>query len=59
MRIAGFLLLVSGWALVVAALALLPPAGARVIFLLAGMGVELLGLALAFRGHLAPKEDRS
>jgi hypothetical protein len=59
MKAAGFLLLLSGWALVVAALTLLPAAGTRVIFLLAGLGVELLGLVLAFRSHqrkIAPEQ---
>lgn len=59
MRIAGFLLLLSGWGLVAAALALLPAAASRLIFLLAGIAVELLGLVLAFRSHLTPKDDRS
>jgi hypothetical protein len=37
---------------VVSALALLPSAGPRTAFALAGMAVELLGLALAVRSHL-------
>lgn len=52
MKLAGFLLLVAGWAIVVSALALLPSAGPRTAFALAGMAVELLGLALAVRSHL-------
>jgi hypothetical protein len=52
MKLAGFLLLVAGWAIVVFALALLPAAGPRTAFALAGMAVELLGLALAVRSHL-------
>jgi hypothetical protein len=52
MKLAGFLLLVAGWAIVVAAVALLPAAGVRVGFVLAGVAVELFGLALAVRGHL-------
>lgn len=52
MKLAGLLLLVAGWAIVVAAVALLPSAGARTAFVLAGMVVELLGLALAIRAHL-------
>jgi len=52
MKLAGILLLVAGWAIVVAAVALLPSAGARAVFVLAGMVVELLGLALAVRAHL-------
>jgi hypothetical protein len=58
MKAAGFLILLSGWVLVAAALVLLPSGGKRVIFLLAGLGVEILGLVLAFRSHLTPKEDR-
>ena len=52
MKLAGLLLLAAGWAIVVAAVALLPSADARVGFVLAGMVVELLGLALAVRAHL-------
>ncbi len=59
MKLAGFLLLLSGWAIVLAALAMLAAAPARTAFLLAGFGVEILGLALVFRTHLAPKPRRS
>ena len=51
MKLGGFLLLLSGWGIVVAALTLLhghlvPP------FIYAGFAVEILGLVLVFRGHL-------
>jgi hypothetical protein len=52
MKVAGLLLLVAGWSIVIAALVLLPPGGARVAFVLAGVAVELFGLALAVRSHL-------
>jgi hypothetical protein len=52
MKLAGFLLLFAGWVIVVAAVALLPSTAARVAFLLAGLGVELFGLALAVHSHL-------
>jgi len=52
MELAGFLLLVAGWAIVLCALVLLPWAAPRTAFALAGMAVELLGLALAVRSHL-------
>jgi hypothetical protein len=52
MKLVGFLLLVAGWGIVVSAVALLPSAGLRVAFVLAGVAVELLGLALAIRSHL-------
>jgi hypothetical protein len=52
MKFTGILLLAAGWAIVVAAVALLPSAGARTAFVLAGIAVELLGLGLAVRAHL-------
>ena len=52
MKLASLFLLVAGWAIVVAAVILLPSPGARVAFVLAGIAVELFGLALAVRSHL-------
>ena len=57
MKVAGFLLLVAGWILVLAALVLLGAAGPRTAFLLAGVGVEILGLVLFARAHLATKAE--
>ncbi len=57
MKLAGFLLLVSGWAIALVAIGLLPAAGARSGFALAGFGVELLGLTLAVRSHLVLEEE--
>ncbi|HTM36004.1 MAG TPA: hypothetical protein VL156_04615 [Terriglobales bacterium] len=51
MKLGGFLLLLSGWGIVIAALTLLH--GHRVApFIYAGFAVEILGLVLVFRGHL-------
>jgi hypothetical protein len=52
MKLAGFLLLPAGWAIMLTALALLPPGSARGAFLLAGLGVEALGLGLVVRAHM-------
>lgn len=52
MKLASFLLLVAGWAIVVSAVALLPAAGPRAAFVFAGVAVELFGLGLAVRSHL-------
>jgi hypothetical protein len=52
MKLAGFLLLVAGWAIAVVAIGLLPATGARASFALAGVAVELFGLVLAVRSHL-------
>lgn len=51
MKLAGFLLLLSGWLIVVAAMALLPQATARGGFVLAGLAVEAIGLVVAVRAH--------
>ena len=52
MKLGGFLLLVAGWAIVAFAVLLLPSAGPRVAFVLAGVAVELVGLGLVIRSHL-------
>ncbi len=54
---AGFVLLLTGWFLVLAALALLTKPAARGAFVAAGLGVESLGLVLVVRSHIAPKPD--
>jgi hypothetical protein len=59
MKVAGFLLLLAGWILVLAAIALLSAPGPRGAFLVAGLSVEALGLVLVARAHLTPKEDRA
>jgi cytochrome c biogenesis protein CcdA len=51
MKLAGFLLLLSGWAIVVTAVILLLPANTRTIFVLAGVGVEIIGLTLVIRSN--------
>lgn len=58
MKLAGLLLLASGWLIVLAAIALLPPGNARAIFVVAGFGVETLGLALTIRAHIPPIEEK-
>ena len=52
MKIFGFLLLLAGWGLVLAALTLLVASAPRAIFVLASVCVELVGLALVIRAHL-------
>ena len=51
MKLAGFLLLVAGWIIVVAAVVLLIPQSARAVFVLAGVGVEIMGLTLVIRAN--------
>ncbi len=57
MKVLGFLLLVSGWVIVLAALILLGQAWQQRVFVLAGAGVEVLGLILAVRAHRLPREE--
>jgi small-conductance mechanosensitive channel len=58
MKIAGFLLLATGWLLVLAAIILLGSAGARAAFVAAGLGTEALGFSLAVRSHLTRAVSR-
>jgi hypothetical protein len=58
MKIAGFLLLLAGWFIVLAALVLLASALPRTGFVLAGFGVEGLGLLLVIRSHMAATEEQ-
>jgi len=57
MRLAGFFLLLAGWAIVLVALTLFPVALPRGVFVTAGVAVEVLGFALVARSHAAhPRE---
>src|SRR5271163_4319951 len=58
MRLMGLLLLLGGWMIVLAAIALLPPGASRASFVLVALGVEGLGLALVFRSHWIPGRER-
>ena len=58
MKVTGFLLLLSGWIIVLAAVALLPAASAQAAFVLVALAVEALGLTFVFRAHLVPGRDR-
>ncbi len=58
MKLAGLLLLVAGWGIVISAVALLPSPMARAGFVLAGMVVELLGLNLMVYSHLVLKTGK-
>ena len=59
MKLAGLLLLPAGWAIVLTAVAILASAGPQVGFVLAGVGVESIGLVLMALAHrIAPEETR-
>ena len=58
MKILGFLLLLSGWAIALTAVALLREEVPRAAFVLAGAGVEIVGLVLVIRAHPALRGER-
>ena len=58
MKVVGFLMLLAGWFLTLAAIALFTAQPTRVAFVFAGIAVEVVGLVLAFRAHLIPREEK-
>ena len=52
MKLAGFLLLLAGFAIVFSAFLMLASQPARAAFVIAGVVVEIIGLALACRAHI-------
>jgi hypothetical protein len=58
MKVLGFLMLLAGWFLVLAAIVLFASLPLRAVFVLAGIAVEALGLIFAFRSHLIPREEK-
>ena len=57
MKLAGFFWLVMGWAIIVAAIAMLQaPVQAR--FVLVGFAVQLAGVVQVVRAHILPPEER-
>jgi hypothetical protein len=58
MKISGLFFLLAGWFLVLSALVLLRAAWPQAMFVVAGVGVEILGLALLFRSHRIPDRRR-
>jgi hypothetical protein len=59
MTVLGFLLLLAGWFLVLAAIVLFASPPLQAAFVLVGIAVEVLGLALAFRSHMNPREEEA
>jgi hypothetical protein len=57
MKIAGLFLLVAGWGIVVSAIVLFPNELPRNSFALAGMALEICGMALLFHAHQHGQEE--
>jgi hypothetical protein len=60
MKLAGLLVMPAGFFLAIAALVLFPASNAvaRAGFVLCGVAVEALGLAVAIRGHMEARGDK-
>jgi hypothetical protein len=58
MKVVGCLLLPAGWFLVLSAIVLFAMGPLQVAFVLTGIAVEGVGLVLAFRSHLIPREEK-
>ena len=52
MKYAGLLVMPAGFFLTLAALVLFPDPAKRAAFVLCGLAVECMGLAVAVRGHI-------
>ena len=57
MRYAGLLVMPTGFLIAVAALVMFPDAGRRGVFVVCGLLVEALGLAVAVRGHMLKRKE--
>ena len=58
MKLIALFLLLAGWIIVLASMALMESAAPRAAFALAGAGVEGLGFSLLVRAHMPQHEDR-
>ena len=56
MKYAGLLTLPAGFILTLAALVLFPDPARRAVFAVCGLAVEVLGLAVAVRGHMPERK---
>jgi hypothetical protein len=59
LKIAGILLMLAGWFLLPAAVVMLPTLPARTAFVLAGIGVEVLGFLFVARAHLPLRRKKA
>lgn len=58
MKFAGLLVMPAGFLLSIAAILLFPDPIARITFVLCGILVEIVGLAVAVRGHMPSRGSR-
>jgi hypothetical protein len=58
MKYTGLLVMPAGFFLSIAAILLFPVSAERSAFVLCGLGVEAMGLAVAVRGHILRGDSR-
>ncbi len=58
MRLIGCFLLLAGWLIVLAALFMLSGSAMRIVFVTAGIAIEILGLALLTQGYRVLQRSR-
>jgi hypothetical protein len=58
MKYAGLLVMPAGFFLSIAALLLFPDPTTRSVFVLCGVAVEFMGLAVAVRGHMISRGEK-
>ena len=58
MKYAGLLAMPAGFFLTIAAILMFPGAGQRAAFVLCGLAVEGMGLAVAVRGHMESRGEQ-
>jgi hypothetical protein len=57
LKLLGFMMLLAGWGIILAAVILLSQMPARMAFVIAGLGVEVLGFGLVVRSHPISKGE--
>jgi hypothetical protein len=58
LRLAGFFLLIAGWAIVLSAMLLLATPSSQLVFIAIGIAIQILGFAFVARTHLVPRGER-
>jgi hypothetical protein len=58
MKYAGMLVMPAGFFLTIAAIVLFPELVPRTLFIVSGLAVEAMGLAVAIRGHMPARGER-
>jgi len=59
LKLAGFLLMVAGWLIVLCAVTILRALPTQTAFALAGTGIEVLGFVFAARNHFPKRRAKS